>query len=119
LRMIGSDSEEAQIAGARLACSMALLKEEARPAAEICLAGAEPHRTGAAQVFAVNLREARFRKFCEDKLVTLFNDSSEKVRSAASRCFSELEHDELGEHVGLADAFIASEAFEHEHRSLF
>ena len=98
---------------------MALLKEEARPAAEMCLAGAEPYRMGAAQVFAANLGEARFRKFCEDKLVALFNDSSEKVRSAASRCFGEFENDELGEHVGLVGAFIESAAFEHEHRALF
>jgi hypothetical protein len=119
LRMIGSDSEEAQIAGARLACSMALLKEEARPAAETCLSGTEFHRSGAAQVFAANLPQARFRKFCEDKLGALFNDSSEKVRSAASRCFSKFENDELGEHVELISTFIGSEAFEHEHRSLF
>jgi hypothetical protein len=119
LRMIGSASEEAQIAGARLACSMALLKEEARPAAEVCLASAEPHRMGAAQVFAANLAQARFRQFCEDKLVILFNDSSEKVRSAASRCFSKFKNDELGEHVGLIGAFIESAAFDHEHRSLF
>jgi hypothetical protein len=98
---------------------MALLKEEARAAAEMCLGGTESHRMGAAQVFATNLGQARFRQFCEDKLVTLFSDASEKVRSEASRCFSRFENDELGEHVGLISAFVVSAAFEHEHQSLF
>lgn len=119
LRMIGADSQEAQIAGARLACSIALLKDDARPAAEACLAGNEFHRRGAAQVFAANLRQARFRKFCEDKLVILFNDSSEKVRDEAAGCFRGFENEQLGEYAELVGAFIPSEAFVHEHRNLF
>lgn len=119
LRMIGADSEEAQIAGARLACSMALMKGDARPAAEACLAGNEVHRRGAAQVFAANLRQARFREFCEDKMMILFNDPSEKVRDEAAGCFRGFKNEQLGEYTELVGAFIASEAFVHEHRSLF
>jgi hypothetical protein len=98
---------------------MALMKEDARPTAEACLAGNEVHRRGAAQVFAANLRQARFRRFCEDKLEVLFNDPSEKVRDEAAGCFRGFKNEQLGEYAELVGAFIASEAFVHEHRSLF
>jgi hypothetical protein len=49
----------------------------------------------------------------------LFNDTSEKVRSEAARCFSRLGEGQLGDYAELVGAFIASEAFVSEHRSLF
>ncbi len=118
-RMIEADNPEANIAGARQACLAALFDEEARQRAENCVQGSEMHRRGAAQVFAANLGEARFRSFCECHLVELFNDPSEEVRSETARCFSHLKEEQAGDYAELANAFVISEAFVHEYRSLF
>jgi hypothetical protein len=118
-RMINADHEEANIAGARVACVAALFTERARATAEACVRGSVVHRRGAAQVFAANLGQARFRRFCEENLMLLFNDPSEKVRSEAARCFVRLGEGEVGDYPDLVDAFIASDAFASEHRSLF
>jgi hypothetical protein len=117
--MLKADHEEAIIAGARQACLAALFDEDARQRAEDCARGSEAHRRGAAQVFAANIGEARFRSFCERHLISFFNDPSEEVRSEAANCFGRLKEEQAGDYDELADAFIISEAFVHEHRSLF
>jgi hypothetical protein len=118
-RMLKADSEEASIAGARLSSIIALFADEARPKALACISGSEAVRRGAAQVFATNLSQARFRRFCEEKLIILFNDESENVRSEAARCFLKLEDDQIGDYPELVNAFITSKAYKEEHRSLF
>jgi hypothetical protein len=118
-RMLTSEHSEANLAGARLACIAALFVEQARAAAESCVRGNEVQRQGAAQVLAANLGQARFRRFCEENLTTLFDDASEDVRSKAARCFGHLGEEQLGDYVALIDAFTASEAFVGEHGSLF
>jgi hypothetical protein len=52
-------------------------------------------------------------------LISFFNDPSEEVRSEAANCFGRLKEEQAGDYDELADAFIISEAFVHEHRSLF
>lgn len=118
-RMLSVDDEEANIAGARVACVAALFTEQARGTAEACVRGSVVHRRGAAQVFAANLGKARFRRFCGENLMLLFNDVSEEVRSEATRCFVQMGEGEVGDFGELIDAFIASDAFASEHRSLF
>lgn len=118
-RMLKADSEEANIAGARLSSIVSLFDDEARPKALACLSGSEALRRGAAQVFAANLSQARFRRFCEENLIILFNDESEKVRSEAARCFLKFEDDQIGDYPELVNAFITSKAYKEEHRSLF
>lgn len=118
-RMLKADSEEANLAGARLSSIAALFDEDARPLALACLSGSEPLRRGAAQVFAANLSQARFRQFCQENLITLVDDESEKVRSEAARCFLKLEEDQVGDYTELVNAFIASKAYKKEHRDLF
>jgi len=73
---------------------------------------------GAAEIFAANLRTARFRSFCEDALIQLFNDPDEKVRSEAATCFNDLEGEQLGEYVRLVEAFVQSPAFANNYESL-
>lgn len=118
-RMLKAESEEANIAGARLSSTAALFDDEARPKALACVSGSEGLRRGAAQVFAANLGQARFRRFCEENLITLFNDESEKVRSEAARCLLKFEGDQIGDYPELVNAFITSKAYKEEHRSLF
>jgi hypothetical protein len=118
-RMLKAGNEEANLAGARLSSIVALFEEAARPLALACVSGSEALRRGAAQVFAANLSEARFRRFCEENLIILLNDESEKVRSEAARCFLKFEEDQIGDYSELVNAFITSEAYKTEHRNLF
>lgn len=114
------DSKDATVAaaGARQPCVASLDVEEARLLAEKCLSGTEAQREGAAEVYSANLRTARYRSVCEDALAQLFNDESEKVRSAASKCFFYLGEGQLGQYVNVIDAFVQSDAFVAEHGRL-
>lgn len=118
-RMLKANSEAANLAGARLSSIVALFDEAARPKALACMSGSEALRRGVAQVFAANLGQARFRKFCEENLIILFNDESEKVRSEAERCFLKFDEDQIGAYSELVNAFITSQAYKTEHRNLF
>lgn len=116
-RMLRSDDPEVAEAGARRACVASLGLDEAADLAEQCLAGSEPLRSGAAQVFAANVGQARFRSVCEAQLVKLFDDPTEKVRAMAAECFDRLEDDTLGQVTALVERFETSAAFaaNHEH----
>lgn len=110
-RMIMSELPEVVKVGTRQACLTSLVMEEARWLAELCLSGTEAHRTAAAEIFVANLRTARFRKFCENALVQLFNAPEKEVRSQAAKCFFGFEGEQLGEYVSLIEAFVHSPAF--------
>jgi hypothetical protein len=117
-RMLTSAEVDVATAGARQACVASLEVKEARPLAERCLSGTGAQRVGAAEVYAVNLRTARYRSVCEDALTRLFDDESEKVRSEASKCFYRFDGEELGQYAGLIKDFVLSTAFATEHRQL-
>ena len=100
-RMATSEVPEVASAGARQACLAALDLQEAADIARRCLSGSEAQRIGAAQVMAANVRIATCRSFCEDALVKLFSDSSDRVRAQAARCFLNLEGPQLEEYEQL------------------
>jgi len=108
-RMIKSEVSETIKCGARQVCAASLDLEKAKPLADLCLRGTEIQRLSSAEVFALNLRE--YRPLCEDKLIQLFNDSSEIVSVEAATCFNAFEDDELSEYVDLIEAFVKSTAF--------
>jgi hypothetical protein len=110
-RMIMSDLPEVVKVGTRQACRAALIIEEVRWLAELCLSCTETHRIAATEIFVANFRQAHFREFCEDVLIKLFQDSAEPVRSQAARCFLHFEGDELGDYISLVEAFVDSPAF--------
>ena len=85
--------------------------EEAAAIADLCLSGSEPQRIGAAQVMAANVKVATCRSFCEDALVGLFNDHSEKVRSEAANCFRRFEGNDFVGYEHLIAQFVLSDAF--------
>jgi hypothetical protein len=118
-RMLKANSEQANLAGARLSSMAALFDEAARAKALACVSGTEALRRGAAQVLAANLGQARFRKFCEENLIVLFNDESEQVQTEAASCFLKFEEDQIGDYFELVKAFITSKAYKSEHRDLF
>jgi hypothetical protein len=110
-RMIMSEQPEVGEVGARQACLISLVMEEACWLAELCLCGTEAHKKAAAEIFATYLRRVHFREFCEDALIQLFHDSSEEVRSKAAKGFSCFEGNELGNYINLAEQFMGSSAF--------
>ena len=116
-RMLCSRDPEVAQTGARRACVASLGLEEASGLTEQCLAGSEPLRAGAAQVFGANVGHVRFRSVCEARLMPLFDDPSEKVRALAAECFDHLEDDALGQVTALVERFQSSAAFtaNHEH----
>lgn len=117
-RMLASEDPKVRKAGARRACLAALDLPEAQPLAESCIFGEEPLRLGAAQVFAANLRDARFRTYCETRLQRLFHDGSKSVRDGAAVCFRRFEGDDLKEYADLAHTFVSSPAFEDNYDDL-
>ena len=110
-RMVNSELPDVASTGARQACLAALDLPEAVAIADRCLSGSESQRVGAAQVMAANIKVATCRSFCEDALVSLFNDPSEKVRAEAANCFRRFEEDDLMGYEHLIAQFVLSDAF--------
>ena len=75
-RMIESEDPGVATVGARQACLISLILEEARPLAQRCLSGTEAQRVGVAEVYAAHLQTARFRGFCEETLIQLLHPSA-------------------------------------------
>jgi HEAT repeat len=117
--MIASETPKVQKVGARQLCLASLDMEEATPFAMKCLEGTENHRIGAAQIFSANLQNAHFRIFCEESLLKLLNDESEKVQSAATRCFDSFEGEQLIGYVGFLDKYLQSSSFKKGYNRLF
>ena len=108
--MVASQVPDVASAGARQACLAALDVQEAADIARLCLSGSEAQEIGAAQVMAANVRIATCRTFCEDALVKLFSDPSDRVRAEAARCFLNFEGPQLEGYDHLITRFVCSGA---------
>lgn len=111
-RAMRSEREEVRQVAARQITLGNLARSEGDALASECATGDAALRTGAAEIYAANLRQAQFKEKCESALCTFLGDESEDVRTAASKCFDGFEGDELGEYSALAEAFAQSLAFE-------
>ena len=114
-RMMKSQDETVATAGALWACYASLTVEEALPLATRCPSGPKPHRLGAAEVYAANLRLSAHRSVSEEILGKLFFDSEADVRHKAARCFYGFEGRELSQYESLIIEYIRSPAFEPEY----
>jgi len=110
-RMLGSELEKVQQAGARRVAICAFEIGAAAEFAEAALAGSPAQRKGIAQVAAANVAREELRERCEGWLLALFADPEEEVRHEAANWVHQLEADELGELEGLATAFMDSPAY--------
>ena len=111
LRMVNSQVPEVASVGARQASVAGLDLHEAAGIAALCLSGSEAQKVGAAEVMAANITTATCRSFCEDALITLFNDPSDNVRAEAARCFLRFEGHHLDGYDHLIAQFVCSDAF--------
>lgn len=114
-RMIASDIESVASAGARQACLASLELDEAAELRNRCMAGGKALRSGAAEVFAANLRSAGHREVCEQSLRDLFNYPEADVAKEAAGSFQHLKGVELADFAELAMAFVESPAFAEDH----
>jgi len=117
-RMIKSQIDNVAKAGARQGCLASLELDDARDLRDRCMSGRTALRSGAATIFASNLRSAGHRAICEQSLRDLFNDPDADVGKRAAGCFDHLKGSELAEFVPLAIAFMGSSAFVQDHHSL-
>lgn len=105
----------AQAASARQICLAALVDENAECDAAQVRNGNPVMRSAAAEVYACNLGDATVSKLCTSYLHQLFEDQSEEVREAASRCFLYIGDKVLRTNEPLIDAYIDSPAFPASH----
>ena len=111
-RMLDSELPAVRKEGAVQAALVALSEAAAQPLVEQSLRGATQTRTGVALVYAANLTTARHRARCEEGLRTLFDDSDNEVRAAASEAIERLGGPDVRELEPLVRAFLDSCAFE-------
>jgi hypothetical protein len=71
----------------------------------------EEARAAAAEVYAANLGQAMVSDLCREGLKAYFQDSSNKVRAAASGCFRQISGVQLSTETDLLGNFIESPAF--------
>ncbi len=117
-RMISSRKPAVAKVGARQACLASLSLPEAKSLAETCMAGWEPLRIGAAQVFAANVGLASLRDLCEENLLTLANDDSEQVRQKVAQCFYRSRDFDPGQSLTFVAGFVETRAFAEQPDSL-
>lgn len=116
--MIESEFERTQMMGARQSCLAALVNTNAHDLSLKCLNGSKTHREAVAQIYSKNLQFGEFQKACAEQLSILFNDNENKVRSAASKCFKELDDKTLDENRKLIYEYCISNSFPERHDDL-
>ena len=118
-RMLGSQDDDVATAGAKWVCYASLGVPEAQGLASDCIVGTKPHRLGAAEIYASNLKLSEYKAVCEEELAKLFLDPDSEVRRAAARCFFDFEGRDLGNFQDIVETFILSPTFESECDHLF
>ena len=111
-RMLLSSAPEVSQADGRLAGIAALLHGGTADLADDALHGNAHGRRGVAQAASANVANPEFRRWCEARLVTLFDDADAEVRREAASCFRHLPDETLGKYGDLIAAFCDSRAFE-------
>jgi hypothetical protein len=110
-RMLRSEHAAVLEGGACLAAIAAFEHPEAADLRDQAVAGNESVKLGIARVAASNITSPECRDWCEQRLISLFDDESEKVREAATQCFPQLEEQPLRSYVGLISAFCNSKSY--------
>jgi hypothetical protein len=102
---------ETQQRGANLACLSAFREPTAEPLRDRCLTGSVAQRTGAAQVYAANLRQPELAAVCQAMLQRFWRDESTEVRAAACWFIHALDANLLRAHSQLIRDWMSSPAF--------
>ena len=108
MRMLESSEPHVVQTGATQIAVAALWIEEARGDEFVLLKMGEHARAGAANVYASNLSDETVGAECDSHLRTLFEDESDLVRREASRCWVNLQPDQVAARGSLIEAFAHS-----------
>ena len=108
IKMLQSSESTTAKVGARQMTLAGFLLDKARDDADLVLRMGEEARVAAAEVYARNISNTTVGPTCEERLKALFRDENKAVRQSASRCWSELEPDELAKRGSLLDEFVES-----------
>ena len=118
-RMLRSSLPETSKAGARLSSIAVLLHhDEAEALVEEAARGNPSQRSGVAQVASAHIGKAEYRRWAEQQLLPLFNDSDSKVRQEAASCFRRLEGQSLESYENLINEFCDSVAYQEDSSSI-
>lgn len=110
-KMLLSKYISVKMAGARLAMQAMLIESNDELFLEACFDHSTEQKKGFAQVLYPTLKVPEYQEACAKRLVVLFNDEDEKVRSLASKCFRALEIGQLEAMKDFIKSFIESRAF--------
>ena len=118
-RMLRSSLPETSKAGARLSSIAVLLHhDDAEALVEEAARGNPSQRSGVAQVASAHIGKAEYRRWAEQQLLPLFNDSDSKVRQEAASCFRRLEGQSLESYENLINEFCDSVAYQEDSSSI-
>ena len=110
-RMLRASDPSVCTAGSRLAAIASLIHESARDLADQAMNGRDSHRLGIAEVASANIADPRYRAWCEERLIVLFDDESSGVREQAASCFRGLRNEPLRAYEDLIGSFLDSLAY--------
>lgn len=118
-KMICSGEKEVSEQGAILAGIAMLRGQGARHLVNTCMRSGAPQRLGIAKVASSNICSKKYREWCENYLIQLFEDDDSDVRREAASCFLKMQSEPLEEYESLIDSFSTSRAFDDDSWSIF
>ncbi len=110
-KMILSGEKDVGKKGSILAGLAMLHGHDAEGLVDKSLGSGNAQRLGIAKVTSANIKVRECPKWCERKLIELFEDEDAEVRQEAAACFSQWEGEPFEEYENLVDKFSSSKAF--------
>lgn len=110
-KMINSPISEVQEIGAKRLFFVSLINPEAQPLAEKYSLAKPTCQKSAALIYSANIHLADYQETCKKYLSDLFYDEDKEVQRQASRCFLNLDNDDIADFSKLIENFIRSPAF--------
>lgn len=111
LRMLESIDENVERVAARQICVASLNTEIAKQLALNCINGSENQQIGAAEIFAVNIKDSKYSDVCKEALKKFFYSPNKDVQEKAGDCFRHIDYDDIGSYCDIIEYFIESPAF--------
>jgi hypothetical protein len=110
-RMLQSEDEGARTAGGRFATRALLIEGNNNRFSTFAPNDSKAHRKGYAQIIVGALPVPELHTICSEKLIPLFHDDVQEIRSIAAGAFRRLSDEQLEAGQALIRAFLGSPAF--------
>ena len=109
--MLESKDKDVEKVASRQICVASLNNEIARSLALDCINGSENKQIGAAEIFAINIKDSKYSDVCKEALKKFFFSSNKDVQKKASGCFRHIDYDDIDSYSDIMSCFIESPAF--------